>query len=147
MNPGWFKTQDPEKRLLSHIQKSADGCWLWTGAVKSSGYGHSWFNGRKMAAHRLAWTIWRGPIPDGMEIDHLCHVRHCVNPDHLRLASRLVNARSRLRDRYLVLVDALSEIRDRQGQVCPAYEICSHVACESSYSAWAIADKALKDAA
>lgn len=55
------------------------GCWLWTGKIGHNGYGKS----SARLAHRVSWELQRGPIPAGLVIDHLCRVRHCVNPDHL----------------------------------------------------------------
>jgi len=60
-----------------------DECWLWTGARFSNGYGSFWLLGKSVGAHRVAYELWRGPIPEGLHLDHLCRVRHCVNPDHL----------------------------------------------------------------
>lgn len=62
------------------------GCWLWTGAIDLVGYGRigeGGHNGRTLLAHRVAYEHAVGPIPDGLTLDHLCRVRHCVNPDHL----------------------------------------------------------------
>lgn len=69
-------------------------CWLWTGAVNSKGY-PSTGNGRgsSMLAHRAAYEALRGPIPDGMTIDHLCRVKLCLNPDHLEVVTRAENSR------------------------------------------------------
>ena len=71
------------------------GCWLWDGYISESGYGRfspKW----KMApfyAHRYSYEIYKGPIPAGMTIDHLCRVRCCVNPDHLEPVSYAENIR------------------------------------------------------
>lgn len=59
------------------------GCWLWTAGKGSRGYGQFFFDGSVVMAHRFAYAVLRGPIPDGLQIDHLCRVRHCVNPDHM----------------------------------------------------------------
>lgn len=59
------------------------GCWLWAGALNSSGYGQFRINGVRLTAHTAAYTLLRGPLPPGLVLDHLCRVRHCVNPDHL----------------------------------------------------------------
>jgi hypothetical protein len=85
----------PEK-FWSHVEKIPGGCWLWRGFIKPSGYGHARFNlpGQpieKRRVHRIAWTLLRGPIPDGMTLDHLCRVRHCVNPEHLEVVTQAEN--------------------------------------------------------
>lgn len=64
---------------------------IWTGALDGGGYGHLRVNGRVVKAHRWAWEREHGPIPDGMFIDHICWERSCVNPEHLRLATRSQN--------------------------------------------------------
>ena len=64
------------------------GCFLWMGTISRGGYGQL-DNSR---AHRVAWELLRGPIPAGMVIDHMCRVRSCVNPDHLRVVTRRINA-------------------------------------------------------
>jgi len=59
-------------------------CWLWQGRRNSKGYGtlKSKAAGTTLA-HRVVWIALVGPIEDGLELDHLCRVKHCVNPDHL----------------------------------------------------------------
>lgn len=60
-------------------------CWLWRGVFRGS-YGAIQIGGKGSlmeSAHRLAYTFLVGPIPEGLQIDHLCRVRACVNPDHL----------------------------------------------------------------
>lgn len=58
-------------------------CWIWTGARHNGGYGNFWDGVRYMQAHRFAYMTWRGPIPQGLQLDHLCRNRSCVNPAHL----------------------------------------------------------------
>jgi len=58
-------------------------CWLWTAYTMPEGYGQCRLNGRVQLAHRIAYTKYIGPIPEGLHIDHLCRVRNCVNPAHL----------------------------------------------------------------
>ena len=70
---------------------------IWTGTTDSNGYGRLRVNGRMVGAHRYAWERERGPIPDGMFIDHACWERSCVNIDHLRLATPAQNAANRSR--------------------------------------------------
>lgn len=59
------------------------GCWIWTAAEKSTGYGQFWLNGEYRGAHRVSYEFYKGKIPDGLQLDHLCRVSLCVNPDHL----------------------------------------------------------------
>jgi hypothetical protein len=69
------------------------GCWVWTGAMLECGYGFIAVAGKRKLAHRLAYELAIGPIPDGLEIDHLCRVRSCINPSHLEPVSHQVNVK------------------------------------------------------
>lgn len=68
-------------------------CWLWTGSTRR-GYGVFWNGGRRYPAHRWSFEWSNGPIPDGLVIDHMCRVRSCVNPAHLRAVTQRVNVMS-----------------------------------------------------
>src|SRR6266850_8435097 len=73
------------ERFMEKVTIDISGCWLWQGAKHPKGYG-SFHAGPKQhgaGAHRVAWELCRGPIPEGLTIDHLCKVKHCVNPAHL----------------------------------------------------------------
>lgn len=75
---------DLPPRFWAKVDAGAgDGCWLWTGAVTSRGYGCFVYDGRCWLTHRLIYTTLVGTIPDGYTIDHLCRVKTCVNPAHL----------------------------------------------------------------
>jgi hypothetical protein len=82
-------TTGDEKRFWSKVDKSGE-CWLWMG-TKSRGYGQFYLYGRGWPAHRLAYELVIAPIPEGLQLDHLCRVRHCVNPDHLEAVTNKVN--------------------------------------------------------
>ena len=69
-----------------------DGCWEWQQSTASHGYGQTWDGITVRLAHRAAWELTRGRIPDGMTIDHLCRNRRCCNPAHLRLLTNVENA-------------------------------------------------------
>lgn len=75
------------ERVWRRIDRQPDGCWLWTGARLSNGYGRL---GNELA-HRLVYEMLVEPIPDGLTIDHLCRVRLCVNPMHLEPVTYSVN--------------------------------------------------------
>lgn len=72
-------------RAMAKIVVLDNGCWLWTGYVfASTGYGGIKVAGDKLQlAHRVVYELLRGPIPEGLQIDHLCRERRCVNPTHL----------------------------------------------------------------
>lgn len=83
----------PEQRFWRKVEKTT-GCWLWTGALSGgTGYGSFWADGRHVLAHRFAYEVEVGAIPEGMQIDHLCRVRRCVRPDHLEAVSQRENIR------------------------------------------------------
>lgn len=76
-----------EVRFWAKVNKT-DFCWLWSASKFKTGYGQF---GAGKYAHRIAYEMIVGPIPEGMVIDHLCRVRHCVNPDHLEPVSNKTN--------------------------------------------------------
>jgi len=80
-------------RLASRVHIAESGCWEWTGALNHGGYGTFLVDGRRMGAHRAAYLLHVGSIPDGLDLDHLCRVRHCVNPAHLEPVTRSENLR------------------------------------------------------
>lgn len=79
-------------KFARFVARDDKGCWLWQGSMQSNGYGRLPARPRPIAAHRLAWTLFRGDIPDGLAVDHLCRNRQCANPFHLRLVTPTVNA-------------------------------------------------------
>lgn len=86
------KRQPVEPRFLAKVQKT-ETCWLWTAWIERNGYGRFWLDGRQHGAHRVAYELYVGRIPDGLEIDHLCRVKHCVNPAHLEVVTPRENVR------------------------------------------------------
>lgn len=77
-------------RFWGRVQKT-DACWLWTGWVNPGGYGRVTIGGRPRLAHRVAYELTRGSIPDALTLDHLCFVKTCVNPDHLEPVTAEIN--------------------------------------------------------
>ena len=70
------------------------GCWHWQGPTDDRGYPYKWLGGRlREWAHRHVWIAERGPIPDGLVLDHVCRVRDCVRPEHLEAVTQRENTR------------------------------------------------------
>jgi hypothetical protein len=85
-------------RFLSKVDQKPQGCWLWTASQKPGGYGQFWIGiphngakGRMICAHVASYLHFVGDIPKGLELDHLCRVRNCVNPKHLEPVTRKEN--------------------------------------------------------
>lgn len=85
----------PGPELPAHIQRGIKvddrGCWLWMRSRSRDGYGWASLKNKTHQAHRLVYTLLRGVPSDGMQLDHLCRVRHCVNPEHLQPVTNLQN--------------------------------------------------------
>jgi len=87
--------KDPRQRILHRMQLGPGGCWLWS-RVTPKGYGiiETYRRGRgkyDVYAHRYAYEAFVGAIPGGLDIDHTCFVRNCVNPEHLEPVTRAEN--------------------------------------------------------
>ena len=73
----------PLEQLEQRIERRPDGCWQWQMKLTTGGYGKWCHDGRVTPAHRRVYELLVGPIPDGLDLDHLCRNRGCVNPEHL----------------------------------------------------------------
>lgn len=86
----------PEERFWLYVYKTP-GCWLWLGKRNRQGYGHFVPNAAKsrgtVNAHRFAYECLVGPVPKGMQLDHLCRVEACVRPEHLEPVTPSENVR------------------------------------------------------
>ena len=87
-----YKHRAIERFMAKVMPEPNSGCWLWDGAILNSGYGHAACGNYKTApAHRVSYELFKGEIPAGLDIDHTCNMRLCVNPDHLEAVSRSEN--------------------------------------------------------
>jgi hypothetical protein len=83
----------PAARFASSYVVESTGCWRWTRARTTAGYGHFWIGDTYYQAHRIAYILHRGPVPADLELDHLCRNRWCINPLHLEIVTRRENIR------------------------------------------------------
>lgn len=79
--------------VRQRIEIAPSGCWLWRGPKLNGGYGAAHVAGLKTTAHRVAFMAWVGPVPRGLELDHVCKNILCVRPDHLEAVTHLENVR------------------------------------------------------
>lgn len=86
-----FPTEHVARFWRRVVRNPEDGCWDWTGAGRADGYGRLMVGWKYIRAHRFAYRMLVGPIPNGLDLDHLCRNRRCVNPAHLEPVTRREN--------------------------------------------------------
>jgi len=113
-----------DRTFWPRVSPEPTGCWFWTGQTITNGYGvtASGRRGARRLAHRLAYELLIGPIPSGLDLDHLCRIRLCVNPTHLEPVTRRENLRrgmggthTHCRRGHDVSVSGIYEYTDHQG--------------------------------
>lgn len=85
-----------DERFWPKVYEAPSGCWLWASTLNRKGYGTIRAGGsapKRFLAHRVAYQLVVGAIPAGLQLDHLCRVRHCVNPAHLEAVTARENLR------------------------------------------------------
>lgn len=80
------------QKFEEKVQKT-ETCWLWKGSTIPNSYVRIYWDKKTQYAHRVSYTVYKGKIPNGLVIDHLCRVRHCVNPEHLEAVTQRENVR------------------------------------------------------
>jgi len=86
-----MKPRDAAARFWEKTYQQETGCWIWLASVTNIGYGRFWLHGRMLSAHRVAYELTHGAIPDGRFVLHNCDNCLCVNPAHLYLGTHQQN--------------------------------------------------------
>ena len=87
----FIKNHHRRKSHIEYIVDEKTNCWIWQLAIKSRGYGNYWHEGKCFLAHRFYYEKYKGKIPEGLVLDHLCRNRSCVNPELLEPVTQMVN--------------------------------------------------------
>jgi hypothetical protein len=116
----------PERRYDVEDRGYYTKCWIWHGR-RSDGYGKVMADGKHMMAHVLMWEHENGPVPAGLELDHLCRVRQCANPSHLEAVTHEVNiqrgANAKLTEDDVYEIRALASEGARIGRIADRYGV------------------------
>lgn len=86
-----FDIEAAKEKILSRIKIDNNNCWIWTGFIHFRGYGAFTFRKKTWRSHRLSYRVFKGELDPTKEIDHLCRVRACANPDHLEQVTKREN--------------------------------------------------------
>lgn len=107
---GKFVSQPMPERFWRKVKQGGlEECWPWLASLNTTGYGEFYLDGKIRKAHRIAYELTVGPIPDGLTLDHLCRNRECVNPFHLDPVSMREN----------ILRGAAPSARNARATHCP----------------------------
>ena len=134
----------------SYVDKGEndEDCWLWNGARQPQGYGVCRHEGKTKRAHRRVYELLVGDIPEGLQLDHLCRVRNCVNPKHLEPVTNAENGRRGIagqvaKERMLARTHCKNghefdriihrQSESRKGRVERACSTCQNIAAKKHY--------------
>lgn len=123
--------------LIDRCEKDySTKCWNWKRSCGSHGYGNAYRNGKFILAHRFSHELFKGEIPTGYQVDHLCFNRKCINPEHLEAVTQVVNKqRANARKPFRPCPNGHGmepRYRDKSGK--PVCKVCKNL-CAARYRA------------
>ncbi len=141
-DPSRKRRRSPRSLEDLYIPEPNSGCWLFLGALTHNGYGK--LRGadgdyRDEKAHRVFYERTKGPIPAGLQLDHLCKVTSCVNPDHLEVVTGAINCQrgrnAKLSPDKIRQIRALTAAGETQRQVAARFGVSQMAVCRVSRGA------------
>lgn len=90
-----YRKNTPILDKLIERYSSNGNCWEWIAGKDKNGYGRIWYNDQNATAHTVAYSVFVGPIPEGLHVRHTCDNPSCINPDHLELGTHADNMRDK----------------------------------------------------
>lgn len=124
----YIKGHEHRKSPVDYLIDKKSGCWIWQLSLSNKGYAQTKVNGKTKEAHRLFYKKYKGDISSGMELDHLCRRRNCVNPQHLEPVTHTENMKrspkvTHLTDRQIKEILKLKG-KKTQKIIAGIYNIC-----------------------
>lgn len=110
-------------KVPQYVVAPETGCWIWQRKSTKTGYGQIWANGNTRLAHRVFWERVNGPIPEGLEVHHVCNNPSCVNPDHLLVITPADHAKLKNRKLDDDAVKAIRESQQRVGELAKQFGV------------------------
>lgn len=113
-----------------------NGCWLWQGFIDADGYAQCSVNNKTTRVHRHHYELKHGPIPKGMQLDHRCRVRSCVNPDHVEPVTGAINTQRKSNAK--LIPEQVLEIRARYAKGEKQQKLADEFKVSNGHISWIV---------